>query len=106
MNNYIFKHTVVTKCIGIAVCTRNRNWDNTEYHEGVVVPYRKILKLQQKIESENRVPCHDERKQALQMLRSVFETKKVPKQEQRKRFREIMEVTGERELIGETGLLS
>lgn len=96
-----FQHTVVTKCIQIAVCTRNRNWDNDEYQKGVVEPYRKIQKLQEELEKEGRQPSVEEMRQALDMLRSVFATKKVPREEQVERFEEVFTVTGTRHLFPE-----
>lgn len=89
-----FKHTIVTKCIQITVCTRNRNWDNDEYQKGVVEPYRRIQKMQEEIEKEGREPTISEMKQSLDMLRSVFITKKVPFDEQVERFNEVFNATG------------
>lgn len=34
-----FSHTVITRCIVTAVCTKTRNWDNDEYKKGVVESY-------------------------------------------------------------------
>ncbi len=89
-----YEHTVVTKCIQIAICTRNRNWDNDEYQRGVTEPYRQILQLQTQIEQERRTPNRQEMEQALKMLVSVFKTKRVPVEEQRERFEELFSMVG------------
>lgn len=94
-----FKHTVVTKCIAITVCTRNRNWDNDEYQRGVVEPYRKVQKVQEEIEKAGREPTLEEMKQALDMLKSMFFTKRVPLNEQIDRFNEVFDETGTRDLF-------
>lgn len=94
-----FQHTVVTKCIQIAVCTRNRNWDNDAYQKGVVEPYRRIQALQDQLVKEGKEPSLEQMKAALEMLRSVFSTKQVPVTEQVERFNEVFEVTGTRGLF-------
>ena len=94
-----FQHTVVTKCIQIAVCTRNQNWDNDEYQRGVVEPYRKIQKMQEELEKTNQPPTVEQMKEALEMLRSVFLTKKTPRGEQIERFNEVFDTTGTRHLF-------
>lgn len=94
-----FQHTVVTKCIQIAICTRNRNWDNDEYQKGVVEPYRKIQKIQEELEKSNQEPTLEQMKEALDMLKSVFVTKKTPRDEQIERFNEVFDTTGTRHLF-------
>jgi len=82
---------VITQCIAISVCTKNSNWNDQEYQKGVVDPYRKIKKMKEEIEKESRQPSIDEVRQALDMLKSVFITKKTPKEVQVQRFNEIFE---------------
>ncbi|MBN2536023.1 MAG: hypothetical protein JXB88_24295 [Spirochaetales bacterium] len=82
-------HTVITRCLAMAVCTKNRNPDNNEYRKGAVEPYKKIQEIQMKIENEKREPSVMEIKKALEMLQSIFDTKKVPLEEQEQRFKEI-----------------
>ncbi|MCX7920712.1 MAG: ACP S-malonyltransferase [Clostridia bacterium] len=91
-----FRHTIVTKSIAIAICTRNRNWDNDEYQKGVVEPYRNIQKMQEKLEEDGKEPSIEQMTQAIEMLRSVFITKKVSVEEQIQRFNELFDVTGTR----------
>jgi len=89
-----FRHTVVTKCIQIAVCTRNRNWNNEEYLKGVIEPYRRINEMQRELDAAGKEPTLEQMQTALEMLRSVFITKQTPVSEQIERFRSIFEVTG------------
>ncbi len=99
------KSTVVERCLSIAVCTRNQNWDDEEYTAGVIVPYKQIQSMKEKIESENREPTYDEMMSALNMLKSVFKTKKVPSIEQTERFEQIFKETGTAELFFDFSIL-
>jgi len=94
-----FKHTVLTKCLAIAVCTRNRNWNNEEYQKGVVEPYRKIQQMQLELENQGKEPSYEQMLEALEMLKSVFITKKVPYEEQVERFNEVFDETNTRGLF-------
>ena len=96
-----FVHTVVTKCIQIAVCTKNRNWDNDAYQKGVIEPYRQILQMQDGLEKDGKEPTFQQMSAALQMLRSVFVTKLTPVEEQIQRFNEVFTMTGTRELFSD-----
>lgn len=91
--------TVITRCLAIAVCTQNHNWNNDEYEKGVIQPYRKIQKLQEELEKAARKPTVEEMREALEMLRSVFATKKTPVEEQVERFNQIFTETGTKELF-------
>ncbi|WP_340147241.1 ACP S-malonyltransferase [Ruminiclostridium josui] len=99
------KTNVVDRCLAIAVCTRNYNWNDEEYTAGVINPYRQIKSMREKIESENREPTYDEMISALNMLKSVFKTKKVPEIEQKERFEQIFNETGTAELFIDFSIL-
>ena len=88
---------VIAKCLAIAICVKNRNWNNDEYQKGVVEPYRNIQQLQATIEQEGRTATLEEAKASLEMLKSVFTTKQVPFGEQIDRFEEILDLTGTRQ---------
>jgi [acyl-carrier-protein] S-malonyltransferase len=91
--------TVVSRCLAVAVCTRNYNWDNDEYQKGVIEPYRRIQKMQEQLEKEQKNPSKQQMEEALQMLKTVFVTKKTPAEEQTERFSQIFEETGTFELF-------
>jgi [acyl-carrier-protein] S-malonyltransferase len=96
--------TVVTRCLAIAVCTRNYNWDTQAYEQGVVQPYHKIQKIQEQLEQEQREPSVNEMREALEMLQGVFEVKGTPKEEQLERWEQIYKQTGSK-LLFELDLL-
>lgn len=81
---------IITGCIAAAVCTKNSNWDEQEYQKGVVEPFRKVKNIREEIKKEDRQPDAGEVKIALDMLKSVFVTKKIPADEQTDRFSEIL----------------
>lgn len=91
--------SVVTRCLATAVCTRNYNWDNDEYQKGVIEPYKRIQRLQEELEKQKKQPSKEQMEDALEMLRSVFRTKKTPSEEQAERFTQIFEETGTFELF-------
>lgn len=93
------KPNILTKCIAIAVCTKNTNWDNAEYQKGVVEPYRKIKEMNYELEQSGKEPSLEQMSEALDMLKSVFNTKKTPVDERIDRFNEIFMETGTKELF-------
>lgn len=95
------KLKVLTRCMAIAVCTRNQNWDNEVYQKGVVEPYKKIERLVGELESQDKEPTLEQMKEALEMLRSVFITKFTPLEVQRERFNQIFTETGAREMFAD-----
>jgi len=91
--------TLVTRCMAVAVCTRNRNWNNDEYTKGVSEPYKRIQQMQEQIETAGAEATVDQMKTALDMLRSVFVTKKTPVEEQIERFNQVFDETATRHLF-------
>ncbi len=84
----------IARCMAIAVCTRNTNWDEEEYRNGVSVPYKKIQKMQQELEAASAEPTESQIKDAFYMLKLVFATKGTPIEEQMERFQQLLDETG------------
>lgn len=84
----------LTKCLAIAVCTPNNNWNNVEYEQGVILPYRKIHHMVETLEQDGSDPTEEQLEEALEMLRSVFRTKQTPEREQIERIHELMNESG------------
>lgn len=93
------KLKLMTRCMAIAVCTRNTNWDNDEYNKGVVEPYRKVQALVEELEKNGKEPTKEQMEEALDMLRSVFITKRTPVDEQIERFNQVFRETGTKALF-------
>ncbi|QOT00196.1 ACP S-malonyltransferase [Brevibacterium sp. JNUCC-42] len=89
-----FVPSVITKCLAVAVATPNRNFDSEEYQKGMIEPYRRVQKMQFELEEAGAEPTVEQMREALTMLQSVFLTKKISSDEQKKRFDEILEETG------------
>ncbi|MBH5320332.1 ACP S-malonyltransferase [Paenibacillus sp. GSMTC-2017] len=87
-------NNVVTKCLAAAVCTRNRNWDLEEYEQGFVIPYRQIQRLQEQLDVTGAPPTEAQMQEALELLKGMLETKKVPQTELQERFADILKQTG------------
>lgn len=96
-----FKATVITRCLAVAVCVKNRNPDGEAYRKGVIEPYRKIQRLQEELERSERAPTLEQQRDALRMLGSTFEVKGTPEAERRQRFEQIFAETGTRDLFPE-----
>ncbi|MEK4044429.1 ACP S-malonyltransferase [Paenibacillus sp. FSL H8-0048] len=88
------KLKLMTRCLAIAVCTKNTNWNDEEYRKGVIEPYRGIQKLVEDLEKEHKAPTHSQMEQALDMLKLVFTTKGTAQAEQKNRFEQIFNETG------------
>lgn len=91
---YRFTKTIVTRALAIAVCTKNNNWDLEAYNEGVIKPYEEIQKMQDEIEAAYLYPTDEQSLRALNMLITVFKTKKTSLAEQKSRFIQIFNETG------------
>jgi [acyl-carrier-protein] S-malonyltransferase len=97
-------HSILGKCLAEAVCTRNRNWDKDEYQKKVVDAYERIERMQDEAEERGTPPSIEQMNQALLTLRSIFETKRVPVNEQVDRFRRIVTGTGTEYLLNSLNL--
>ncbi|MCX7748506.1 MAG: ACP S-malonyltransferase [Clostridia bacterium] len=85
---------LITRCLAVAVCTKNSNWDNEVYKKGVIEPYNRIRNMRDELENSAVEPTEEQMHEALEMLKSVFETKRTPIEEQRERFSQIFDETG------------
>jgi len=91
--------TVITKCLKAAVATPNENFDEQEYEEGVIKPYRKIVALQEQLEVAQEKPSKEYMNEALVHLKSILDTKRVSIKEQYEWLQEILDETGTRYLL-------
>ncbi|UQQ36467.1 ACP S-malonyltransferase [Paenibacillus polymyxa] len=90
---------LVTSCIAIAVSTQNRNWNNDEYEQGVVVPYKELQNMREQLIATGTEPTIEQMQQALDKLKSIFETKLTPAEQRAERFEQIFSNTHTRELF-------
>ncbi|WP_151732796.1 ACP S-malonyltransferase [Paenibacillus tengchongensis] len=90
---------VIIKCLAVAVSTKNNNWSNNEYEQGVIVPYKKIQLQLEELEKKGNQPSLDECISALRLLKQIFDTKGTSIVEQEERYIQIFEETGTYELL-------
>ncbi|MFZ5988790.1 MAG: ACP S-malonyltransferase [Bacillota bacterium] len=83
------KMKIISKCIASVICTRNRNWDASEYNSGVVEPYRKIKEMYENLQNELKTPSDSQVRRAIQMLKTALVTKRVPESQQCKILKNI-----------------
>lgn len=93
------KFPIVSRAMGIAVATRNRNWDAEAYETGVVAPYKEMTSIQTRIEQEDRLATEEETKKAVHLLMTIFRTKGTPVEEQRFRLGQLFEDCGRTDLL-------
>ncbi len=79
----------VSRCMGMAVATRNLCEDVQLYETKVVDSYRKLQKMQDAIEAEDREASVEEMKTARALLLQIFEAKRVPAAQQEERLRTL-----------------
>ncbi|SFS08607.1 hypothetical protein [Anaeromicropila populeti] len=98
---YIEKTTIpfLSRCLGIAVATKNNNWKEEDYQTGVKEPYEKIRQMEQRTEEENRKATREEMEQAMELLKKIFETKQTEKEEQEMRFKQLFRDTGTEDIF-------
>lgn len=91
------KEKFISKCIVASVCTKNRNDDSEIYENGVIKPYRELQKMEIDLKERAALPSVEDMKNAINLLITIFETKKVPNKEKHKRFNLLLKETGTRE---------
>ncbi|WP_338848360.1 ACP S-malonyltransferase [Massilia sp. W12] len=87
------KPSLIGKCMAVAVATRNNNWDDAAYQQGVVQPYQRLQALQEEIERNAREASPEELREALDLLGKIFATKGAPMEERAWRLNQILEVS-------------
>ncbi len=79
------------RALGIIACTKNSNWDEEEYKEGVMKPYSIISEMNERLESEKRYPSEEEMLEIIDLMKLIFKTKKLPIKEQKERFQDLID---------------
>ena len=90
---------LITACLTTAVSTQNFNRDNEEYELGVVVPYKKIQEMKDKLQREGREPMKEQLKEALSHLNHILKTKKISDIERKHKINKILFHTNTAELL-------
>lgn len=97
--NKVSPPNVITKCLAMSACTKNRNFNEEEYQKGVIEMVSKIKKIHEELEEKGEKPSVEQMKEALGYLNIIFETKKVPIEERDRRFKRILKDTNTEELL-------
>ncbi len=100
VNSYMkteYRLPFVSRCMGLAVATRNQCFDDAQYELGVVRPYQQLQALQEEL--QEREPTTEEKRRALALLQKIFDTKQVPAEEQMHKLRRLAIDTEETEIL-------
>lgn len=92
---------IINKILATAVCIENKNLDDKEYEKGVVEPYEKVKLLAENLEKQGKEPSIENINYAVEMLKSILVTKKVPVNEQIEQVNKILEDTEFREIFND-----
>ena len=87
----------VSRCMGLAVATRNQCFDDALYERGVVEPYQQLQAMNESL--QDREPTAEEKHRALSLLQKIFDTKQVPAEEQAHKLRRLAIDTEETEVL-------
>lgn len=85
---------MISRCLALAACTRNRNWNEEEYRTGVIDTYNRIKEINDMLEKSKAEPTIQQMEEALENLVTIFRTKKVPESEQTERLKLLFRETG------------
>ena len=100
VNSYMkteYRLPFVSRCMGLAVATRNQCFDEALYEAGVVKPYQQLQAMQESL--QDREPTAEEKRRALALLQKIFDTKQVPAEEQAHKLRRLAIDTEETEIL-------
>ncbi len=95
------KPSFMGRCLAIAVCTQNFNWNKEEYESGVEKPYEKIEAIHQSLEAQQAMPDINQMQEAMRLLNQIMVTKKATKEEITRRFSQLMEETKTTTMLGD-----
>ncbi|WP_042161246.1 ACP S-malonyltransferase [Paenibacillus gorillae] len=80
---------LLNRCLAIATCVRNRNWNASQYEQGVASPYRGVQQMIETLQKTGGQVEEGHVRQALAMLESVFATKGTSDEEQERRLAKL-----------------
>lgn len=97
-------HTVISGCLAAAVATPNSNYNDEEYLKSVVEPYRIIEKMHSEQIRQGTQPTIEQMRDALIMLRTIFNAKGVSNEEQKEWLENILDETGTCYMLGSSNI--
>ncbi|RKD31344.1 ACP S-malonyltransferase [Lacrimispora algidixylanolytica] len=97
----IEQKSVIARCLAMAISTKNNNFNEEEYLVGVIQKYEEMSKIQQYIEAKGEIPSVKHMQKVLKILVEIFETKKVPFQEQMSRIKYVLQETQTEDLLSD-----
>ncbi|MCY8823356.1 ACP S-malonyltransferase [Bacillus atrophaeus] len=80
----------VTQCLTESVCTKNNNWNEVEYQNGVLIPIERLQQILSQYQQTSYPEKPEDAREALELLKLVMKTKKVPATEQSMRIKFLL----------------
>ncbi len=91
----------MSRCLGIAVATKNDNPSSEDYQKGVVDNYNLIKKLHADINDSHRKVVKTDMEMALQYFENILKAKRVPEKERRSWIKQLLDETSNYYLLEE-----
>ncbi|MGG3526863.1 ACP S-malonyltransferase [Bacillus pseudomycoides] len=85
------KVSLVTRCLRVAITTRNSNFDEEAYFKGVITPYNRIKEIQFQLDESGTMPTIDEMNECLELLDTILTTKKLSVEKRYGKVRSVIE---------------
>ena len=81
------EYSFIGRVLGVIASTQNRNWDNEEYEQEVIKPYKNFVQASQENEEIND---QEDVLTIIKQLKRILDVKKVPVEEQVERVEELL----------------
>lgn len=79
----------ISTCMAIACSTQNNNWNNSEYKQKVILPYKKLQKLYEDLFNNNQIPSDEQLKESKDLLISILTGKNIVSAEKKSLLKKL-----------------
>jgi len=80
----------IGRCLGAAVSTKNHNFDNDQYSNQVITPYRQLESLYQSSGTADTPLTDDSLQQSIGLLETILEGKQVPSPQRQDCYQQVL----------------
>ncbi|MBB6022777.1 [acyl-carrier-protein] S-malonyltransferase [Paenibacillus sp. JGP012] len=91
--------SLISSCLAEAASTKNRNDNVSEYEQGVIRPYARLVELYEEIEKKDTEITISQVKEAISLLEIILNTKKLPSSEKESILNKIKNMISLREKV-------
>lgn len=81
--------SIATKCLVLAISTKNNNRDNQAYQASIIDPMKRLKAMEQRIKTNEETLKNQDITELFHIIRLILAAKKVPVEEQRKQLQSL-----------------